>query len=503
MGAAARGPGAARRGRAWAALAAGGAGRGLPAAGRACAAVPVPVPLPVPRAHHGSPRSSARAARALRMAGLAPRGARRGAGGNRQLRGSHSLQVLGSNWILQTQIQALPGTNCPHSPCCRDSSHHHAVSVPSLPQPTLCRLRTHQWCFILFNLLLFHLLLFGADLLEEYFLRSFPLAYTDAKTLEIRERARKLDTEPLKANLSGSGSSGSSAATCSAQEVFLLILVHSSPGNRTRRDRIRQTWGNVTDTGGYTVLTLFAVGKAASESAQLEISAEAQKHRDIIEGAFIDSPQTQTQKMLLSVEWTVTFCPQARFILKADEDVFVGVASLAGYLLSLTQLEDIYLGRVVHQGVPDRAPHSPAFVPTHEYPEEFFPDFCHGSAFVVSQDVARKVYVAAQEVPPAVPPDVFVGICAKRAGITPMHSSRFAGGRHISYNRCCYKFIFTSSNVKEDELFKAWQETSSGEDCSLLETYYSLVSCRVLTYIDKFKQLNLDRIKNEVLHFVN
>ncbi|XP_071430807.1 beta-1,3-galactosyltransferase 9 [Pithys albifrons albifrons] len=367
-------------------------------------------------------------------------------------------------------------------------------------QPTLCRLRTHQWCFILFNLLLFHVLLFGADLLEEYFLRSLPLSYTDAKTLEIRERARRLEMDALRANLS---LSASSAAPCSEPEVFLLILVCSSPENRARRDAIRQTWGNVTATRGYSVLTLFAVGKAASESTQLELRQEAHQHRDIIAGSFIDSPQTQTQKVLLSVEWTVTFCPQARFILKTEEDVFVGVPSLAGYLLSLTQLEDIYLGRVVHQGVPDRDPQGAAFVPSQQYPERFYPDYCHGSAFVMSQDVARKVYVAAREVPLSLPPDAFVGVCANKAGVTPTHSSRFSGGRHISYNRCCYKFLFTSSNVREDELFKEWAETSAGEGCSLLETYYSLVSCRVLTYIDKFKQLSLERIKNEVLHFVN
>lgn len=348
--------------------------------------------------------------------------------------------------------------------------------------------------------MLFHVLLFGADLLEQYFLHSLPLSYTDAKTLEIRERARKLDLDPLKANLSHTGSS---AATCSNQEIFLLIVVCSSPENRTRRDVIRQTWGNVTGSRGYSVLTLFAVGKAASASTQLEISEEAQEHRDIIEGSLIDSPETQTQKMLMSVEWTVTFCPRARYILHAAQDVFVGVPSLAGYLLSLTQLEDIYLGRVVHHGVPDRDPQSPGFVPIHQYPEEFYPDFCHGSAFLMSQDVARKVYVAAREVPLAVPPAAFVGICAKRAGITARHSSRFSGEKHISYNRCCYKFIFTSSDMREDELFKDWKETSDGEDCSLLETYYSLVSCKVLTYIDKFKQFNLDRIKNELLHFVN
>ncbi|NWU97056.1 B3GN5 glucosaminyltransferase, partial [Upupa epops] len=324
--------------------------------------------------------------------------------------------------------------------------------------------RTHQWCFILFNVLLFHVLLFGADLLEKYFLRSLPLSYTNAKALEIREKARKLNTDLLKANLS---STVSTAATCSHQEVFLLVVVCSSPDDRTRRNAIRQTWGNATDARGYGVLTLFALGKSASESSQLEIAEESRKHRDIIEGSFIDSPETQTQKMLMSVEWAVTFCPQARYVLKADDDVFVGVVSLVGYLLSLTQLEDVYLGRVIHQAVPDRDPKSPGFVPIYQYPQEFYPDYCDGSAFVMSQDVARKVYAAAQEVPASVPPDVFVGICAKRAGITPTHSSRFSGEKHISYNRCCYKFIFTSSNIKEDELFTDWKETSDGEDCSL------------------------------------
>ncbi|KFP85622.1 Putative UDP-GlcNAc:betaGal beta-1,3-N-acetylglucosaminyltransferase LOC402377, partial [Acanthisitta chloris] len=325
-------------------------------------------------------------------------------------------------------------------------------------------LRTHQWCFILFNVFLFHMLLFGADLLEEYFLHSLPFPYTDAKALEIRERARKLDMDPLKANLSYPVST---AATCSDREIFLLILVCSSPENRTRRNVIRQTWGNVTDTEGYAVLTLFAVGKAAAVTTQLELNEEAQQHRDILEGSFIDSPETQTQKLMMAVEWTVTFCPHARYILKADEDVFVGVPSLAGYLLSLTQLEDTYLGRVIHHRVPDRDPKSSGFVPTQQYPEEFYPDYCDGRAFVMSQDVARKVYVAAREVPVVVPPDIFVGLCAKKAGITPTHSSRFAGEKHISYNRCCYKFIFTSSNMQEDELFQDWEETSDGEDCSL------------------------------------
>ncbi|XP_067397696.1 beta-1,3-galactosyltransferase 9 [Emydura macquarii macquarii] len=366
-----------------------------------------------------------------------------------------------------------------------------------------CRLRTHQWCFLLFNIMLFHALLFGGDLLEEYFLHALPVTYTDMQILKIRETARKLDMHPLKTNISKSYIISSSEA-CSDQEVFLLAIVCSSPGNRTRRNMIRQTWGNVTGIRGYTVLTLFALGKPPSETTQLDISEESQKHGDIIEGSFLDSFENQTLKIVMSMEWTVTFCSTARFVLKTDEEMFVNLPSLAEYLLSLrTHLEDIYIGRVIHQEMPDRNPQSQGFVPLSQYKEQYYPDYCSGTAFVISQDVARKMYVVAKDTPVLVPPDVFVGICAKNAGIIPIQSSRFSGKKHIRYNRCCYKFIFTSSGMKEDELFKEWREISDGKDCTLLETYYGLVACRVLTYFDKFQHFNIDTIKNEASRFTN
>lgn len=349
--------------------------------------------------------------------------------------------------------------------------------------------------------MLFHALLFGGDLLEEYFLRSLPITYTDAKILEIREKARKLDMEPHKTNISKSYIISGSEA-CSNQEVFLLTIICSRPENRTRRDAIRQTWSNMTSIRGYTVLTLFALGKPSAETMQREINEESQKYSDVIEGSFLDSSRNQTWKTVMSMEWTVTFCSHARFILLTEEEVFVSLPSLVEYLLSLrTHLEDIYTGRVIHQGVPDRDPQSPGFVPLSQYPDEYYPDYCSGTAFVISQDVARKVFIASKEVPVSVPPDVFVGICAKNAGIIPLHSSRFSGKRHIRYNRCCYKFIFTSSEMADDELVQEWQEISNGKDCTLLETYYGLVSCKVLTYFDKFKHFNIDVIKKEALHF--
>ncbi|KAL7844876.1 hypothetical protein SRHO_G00234150 [Serrasalmus rhombeus] len=61
------------------------------------------------------------------------------------------------------------------------------------------RLQTHQWCFLLCNVVLFHALLFGGDVVEEFLLQSSPAAYTDRSVLELRERARKLDLSETQA----------------------------------------------------------------------------------------------------------------------------------------------------------------------------------------------------------------------------------------------------------------------------------------------------------------
>ncbi|XP_053138363.1 beta-1,3-galactosyltransferase 9 [Hemicordylus capensis] len=367
-------------------------------------------------------------------------------------------------------------------------------------QLLFCRLRTRQWCFILFNIILFHILLFGADLVEEYFLRALPTTYTDVKVLEARERARKLDMSPRKTGIS-KGYVLTSSEACSREEIFLLVLVFSSPENSSRRDTIRETWANLTHIRGYRTLVLFALGKPSSEATQLEVIKEWQKHRDLVEGVLLDSPENQTLKTTMVVEWTITFCPRARFILKADEEMFVNLPSLVEYLLSLrTHPEDIYLGRVVHQEMPNREPGSRGFVPLQKYPEKFYPDYCSATAFVISQDVARKIYVTSGEVPLSLPPGVFVGICTRNAGVVPVHSSRFSGKRHIRYNRCCYKFIFTSSVLRDGQLAQEWEEMSTSKDCTLLETYYGLVSCKVMTYLDGFKHMSVDALQNEALH---
>ncbi|KAM5146271.1 beta-1,3-galactosyltransferase 9 [Mantella aurantiaca] len=323
--------------------------------------------------------------------------------------------------------------------------------------------------------------------MEEYFLQALPFSYSDGKFVEIRERARMLDMHLLKDNISRSYVV-SGSEVCSQEEVFLLLVIFSSPENKTRRETIRNTWTNTTSVQGHVVTRVFMMGKADSKIVQSDVFNESQIHRDIVQGGFQEEYLKETTKTIMMLEWIVTFCPNARLVLKADQQTFVNVRSIAGYLLSLeSRMDDIYIGRVIHHSVPDRDPQSSNFVPMSAYAQTYYPDYCSGSAMAISQDVLRKMYLVSVKVNPMLPSEVFIGICAQWAGVAPIQSSRFSGSKHVPYNRCCYQAIFSSSNLDDVELSTVWKDLKDSNECSKLETYYGLVSCKVWSYLDRFK----------------
>ncbi|NXK71452.1 B3GT4 galactosyltransferase, partial [Amazona guildingii] len=68
-------------------------------------------------------------------------------------------------------------------------------------------------------------------------------------------------------------------------------------------------------------------------------------------------------KTLLLLRWAAARCPGARFLLKADDDVFVNVPALARHLRAPALPERLYLGRVHWWVPPNRDPRSAHHVP--------------------------------------------------------------------------------------------------------------------------------------------
>lgn len=337
-------------------------------------------------------------------------------------------------------------------------------------------------------MLLFHALLFGADFVEEYLLQPTPGVYTDGMVVDVRERARKLDLSDARENVSQNYPIANPDA-CRNSDLFLLTLVFSSTANSAQRDAVRRTWANQTTIQGFPVQILFFLGSTQTFAAQDSLISESERYGDIVQGHAVadSSARGPTERTVLALRWVIAFCPVARFVLFTKDSVFVNLPAIGGYLLGLHRHpEDLYLGRVIQRDSPDRDPISPGYLPPALYPDKYLPEYCDSTAYILSQDVVRKVYVASAAVRAPVPADVFVGLCAQKAGVAPTHSARFSGEKHIRYNACCYQYVFSSAGMGSKELERVWADLGlKGRRCSLLRTYYGLVTCKALTYLDK------------------
>ncbi|NWW29177.1 B3GT4 galactosyltransferase, partial [Falcunculus frontatus] len=210
---------------------------------------------------------------------------------------------------------------------------------------------------------------------------------------------------------------------CSPPAPFLLILVPSAPSHLQQRLAVRDTWGGPWEGSGTpSTRTVFVLGVSPSPPSQRELLGESRQHRDILQGDFSDSYGNLTWKTLLLLRWARVCCGGAAFLLKADDDVFVNVPAVATHLATRRAASPprLYLGRVHWGVVPNRDPRSRHHVPEGLYPGGRFPPYCSGTAYALSrQAVAALLEAAVAGVPLVAPEDVWVGLCARRAGVAP------------------------------------------------------------------------------------
>lgn len=285
------------------------------------------------------------------------------------------------------------------------------------------------------------------------------------KSLTIpREQARRFSNFPYLLD---------NPKACKDQDILLLLLVKSSPENILRRNAIRSTWGNETyirDRLGVIVKVVFVLGapvvsedkppKMARYSPQEQLVFENNLHSDLIQQGFLDSFHNLTLKLLMQFHWMHHRCAHARFLMTADDDIFVHMPNLVKYLQDMSNrgVTDFWIGRV-HRGAPPiRSKDSKYYVPYDMYQWLSYPDYTAGAGYVVSGDVADKIYHATLTLNASLYiDDVFMGICANAVGVSPQEHVYFSGEGKAPYHPCIYKEMMTSHGHVEDivDLWKA------------------------------------------------
>ncbi|XP_050313913.1 beta-1,3-galactosyltransferase 5-like isoform X2 [Anthonomus grandis grandis] len=206
-------------------------------------------------------------------------------------------------------------------------------------------------------------------------------------------------------------------SVCKEADVLLLVLVPSAPKNGKKREAIRKTWGYAAkDTK-----VLFMLGISSDEGVERAVQEESSIHKDIVQGNFIDAYTNMTYKAVMSLKYAIYYCPEASYILKADDDSFVNMPFLRNFLrhdVSPYGAENLFLCNDMSGSPALRDPTSKWYVPEQDFPDKFFPSYCSGWYAVFTPDICFKLYREAQKLKYLYIDDAFVyGIAGKKGGV--------------------------------------------------------------------------------------
>ncbi|XP_046736300.1 beta-1,3-galactosyltransferase 5-like [Diprion similis] len=204
--------------------------------------------------------------------------------------------------------------------------------------------------------------------------------------------------------------------TCNNSHPLIVALIHTAPKNYAKRMIIRETWGKKI----YGIMVFFFVGMSTEFQCKLE--EEDKTYGDIVQGNFIDSYRNLTYKHVMDLKWAKYHCPDVKYVLKLDDDVFVNTPAVLAFLARnmLPWGENrVMRCNPASSTVPQRKAGDKWMVTKKEYPGKTYPAYCLGWVIFYTLDTVSLLYEEAQCTPYFWIDDVHIsGIVAKKVNLT-------------------------------------------------------------------------------------
>ena len=225
--------------------------------------------------------------------------------------------------------------------------------------------------------------------------------------------------------------------------IFLLVLITSGVGKlyTERRNSVRNTWGDKSiKSGQRNWERVFVIGKALSAEHSEEIRQEAAFFEDILVLNMTDSYKNLVIKILSELLWSLIHV-NPRFILKADDDVYVHVPGLLSWLDNYANNnyagDKLYGGFVIGDGEVRRGEKRKNRVARDCLAKDFYPPYCTGAFYVLSTDILPSLFKAVERRPAFPVEDAYMGILAQEIGVQPVDIPGFYFRKKVTdYGRC-------------------------------------------------------------------
>ena len=222
--------------------------------------------------------------------------------------------------------------------------------------------------------------------------------------------------------------------------TFMIVLVNSGGKGmefRKRREAIRKTWGNKDSCEQRKAfrgkklkdlnwLVIFIVGKAApvrNDDDELNM-AEARRHNDMLIGNITDNYYGNIIKLYMGIRWIAGL--NTKYIMKADDDVYIRIPRVLEYLVSAQFPKPFYGGTALPRTQVHREIGNKWTISWKYYSETHYPRFNGGAFFILSSNLLKKLmnYVYIRK--PFHTDDAYIGVAMNdfKVNVTKIHSFR-------------------------------------------------------------------------------
>ncbi|XP_068573380.1 N-acetyllactosaminide beta-1,3-N-acetylglucosaminyltransferase 3-like [Cebidichthys violaceus] len=255
-------------------------------------------------------------------------------------------------------------------------------------------------------------------------------------------------------------------------DVFLLLVIKSSPSNYDRREVLRKTWAEERLVNGKQIRRVFIIGTmdAAWEGERLNKVLELEQHQynDILQWDFKDSFYNLTLKQVLFFEWLERNCPHASFLLNGDDDVFANTNNMVEYLQAHKDSngnKHLFVGNLMVYSPLIRDTWSKYFVSVELNNAEYFPPYCSGAGIIMSVDTALVIYEMSKSIEIITIDDAYLGMCLAKAGLSPAshmgvqpHGWYLPSRRIDQYDPCHFKDKLVVHRFFSTNMFYMWKK---------------------------------------------
>lgn len=199
-----------------------------------------------------------------------------------------------------------------------------------------------------------------------------------------------------------------------------VVLVKSGPDDQEKRQLLRDTWADVKLFRKDLFRVVFLLGRTADEVVQRKLKNEFDTYKDLTQGDFIDSEKNATLKVIMGLKWVAKHCPQARYVIKANDNTFMNIFEMIKIMEASKERSRVIICPLWKDNTMPilRDPSECGIwcVKEDELPgRKYFPQYCAGMGFVMSQEVVVDLYEASQTTPFFWIDDVYVtGLVTKQ-----------------------------------------------------------------------------------------